>query len=287
MAWRPNRYLLEGSLDNTRPGKVTGWMRFAGMTNNVTFDLKGDFHRDIRGAKIHLAGEGRPDDPDAARYMEGFAQHQTGNVGDITAGLSPKDYVPYPYVEWYGEANGRVVVELDASQVQVIGQPIPWMESFPVSRQEQQANMARFLGEVAGAVNPPPDQAVCENGQSQSGQAVPVTAAAGQRRGMKLLTKELLHQMPPLDAEDNKGGDAIAHVKFFTPDSSWTWYATSYSPEDGTFFGLVDGQFKELGYFALGELETARGPLGMPIERDLHWQPRTLREIAPELFSGG
>ena len=32
MAWRPNRYLLEGELDNTQPGKVTGWMRFAGLT---------------------------------------------------------------------------------------------------------------------------------------------------------------------------------------------------------------------------------------------------------------
>ena len=92
---------------------------------------------------------------------------------------------------------------------------------------------------------------------------------------------------PPLGAHEAKGPEAIAPVKFFTPDNSWTWYATSYSPEDGTFFGLVDGQFKELGYFTLAELETARGPLGMPIERDLHWQPRTLREIAPELFSGG
>ncbi|MCY2928035.1 MAG: hypothetical protein NTV86_00795 [Planctomycetota bacterium] len=97
MAWRPTHVLLEGELDNTTPGKVTGWMQFAGMTNNVTFDLRGDFHRDIRGARIHLAGEGRPDDPGAAGYMEGFAQHQTGNVGDITAGLSPKDYVAYPY----------------------------------------------------------------------------------------------------------------------------------------------------------------------------------------------
>ncbi|MEI7837962.1 MAG: DUF2958 domain-containing protein [Planctomycetota bacterium] len=288
MAWRPTHVLMEGELDNTNPGKVMGWMRFAGMTNIVTFDLKGDFHRDIRGAKIHLAGEGRPDDPDAAKYMEGFAEHQTGTVGDITAGLPPCDYTRgLPYIEWYGEANGRVVIELDASQVQAIGQPIPWIESFPVSRQEQQANMARFLCDVAQAVNLPANQAVCVSEQSQAAQEVPVTAAAGQRRGMPLLTKELLRQLPPLGAQEAKGPEAIAPVKFFTPDNSWTWYAVSYSPEDGTFFGLVDGQFKELGYFTLAELETARGPLGMPIERDLHWQPRTLREIAPELFSGG
>ena len=58
MAWRPTEYLIEGELDNTTPGKVTGWMRFAGMASNVTFDLRGNFHRDIRGAKIRFTGDG-------------------------------------------------------------------------------------------------------------------------------------------------------------------------------------------------------------------------------------
>ena len=62
MAWRPTQHLLEGELDNTQPGKVTGWMRFAGLKEKVTFDLKGDFHRDIRGAKIHFVGDGKDDD---------------------------------------------------------------------------------------------------------------------------------------------------------------------------------------------------------------------------------
>src|SRR5207244_2413334 len=57
MAWRPTQYLLEGELDNTVPGKVTGWMRFVGLKRQVTFDLKGDFHRDIRGAKIRFRRE--------------------------------------------------------------------------------------------------------------------------------------------------------------------------------------------------------------------------------------
>jgi hypothetical protein len=54
--------------------------------------------------------------------------------------------------------------------------------------------------------------------------------------------------------------------------------------DDFLFFGLVDGQEKELGYFRLSELESARGPLGLRIERDLHWRPRALKEIAPEMF---
>ncbi len=53
---------------------------------------------------------------------------------------------------------------------------------------------------------------------------------------------------------------------------------------DFKFFGLVEGHEKELGYFLLSELEGVRGPMGLPIERDLYWQPKTLEEIAPEMF---
>ena len=155
MAWRPTQYLLEGELDNTTPGKVTGWMRFAGMKDKVTFDLEGDFHRDIRGAKIRLAGNGKADDPDAAEFMDGFAQQQKGKAGDITAGLPPRDYVAYPYIEWYDRENGRVCLELDAEQVQVIGTPIPASQSRPLSRREQARNMAEFLGSLSQAAGVP------------------------------------------------------------------------------------------------------------------------------------
>ena len=284
MAWRPTQYLLEGELDNSTPGKVIGWMRFAGMSKTVAFDLEGDFHRDIRGARIHFIGDGREQDTEAASYMEGFAERQTGKVGDITAGLPPQDYVKYPYIEWYGEHSGRVVLELEAGQIKVIGEPMPWRESYPISREQQAQNMAGFLGEVATELDLPTDRAVCvgmdaanvERAADHAGHKVP---------GMKLLTEALRRQVPAIGAQDGKGGEAVAYVKFFTPDSSWTWYATEFSPEDGMFFGLVEGQFKELGYFALAELEKARGPMGLPIERDIHWQPTKLRDIAPEMFA--
>ncbi len=150
MAWRPTAYLIEGELDNTTPGRVTGWMRFAGMRDKITFDLKGNFHRDIRGAKIRLKGEGRQDDAEAASYLSCFDQHQTGDVGDITTGRPPSDYlVGYPYAEWYSNENGRVVLELDADQIEIIGRPIPACESDPVSREQQARNMANFLAGVS------------------------------------------------------------------------------------------------------------------------------------------
>ena len=48
---------------------------------------------------------------------------------------------------------------------------------------------------------------------------------------------------------------------------------------DDTFFGLVAGHEIELGYFSLCELEEAKGPLGLPIERDLYFKPKTLKEL--------
>lgn len=100
---------------------------------------------------------------------------------------------------------------------------------------------------------------------------------------MRLLTEKLRQRLPDLYAQHEEGGNAVAQVKFFTPDANWTWYGIEYDGED-LFFGLVDGHVKELGYFSLSELRKATGPMGLPIERDRHWKPRPLKEIAPELF---
>ena len=95
---------------------------------------------------------------------------------------------------------------------------------------------------------------------------------------MKLLTKEILKKLPPINKQDGKGYDAIAYVKFFDPQGSWTWYATEFDGQD-TFFGLVDGHEKELGYFSLSELKSYRGRFGLGIERDLYFKPTTLKEL--------
>ena len=111
-------------------------------------------------------------------------------------------------------------------------------------------------------------------------------------RSEPLLDPDSRARLPHLYSQEQKGLDALAQVKFFTPDAGWSWYASEGSPVDENgyydtdkekvdyfFFGLVVGQEIELGYFALSELEQARGPLGLPIERDLYFEPKTLREL--------
>ncbi len=96
--------------------------------------------------------------------------------------------------------------------------------------------------------------------------------------GENLLDTASREKLPELYSGEEQGLEALAQVKFFTPDSNWTWYASEFDGED-IFFGLVSGFDVELGNFSLRELQEARGPLGLPIERDLHFEPRTLREL--------
>ncbi|MDQ3819916.1 MAG: DUF2958 domain-containing protein [Acidobacteriota bacterium] len=97
---------------------------------------------------------------------------------------------------------------------------------------------------------------------------------------MELLPAELRASLPKLYGQEGNR-DPIVHIKYFTPDSSWTWFATEGEEEEGDFrfFGYVIGFEREWGYFVLSEMESARGPLGLPIERDLHFTPAPLSEV--------
>jgi integrase len=109
---------------------------------------------------------------------------------------------------------------------------------------------------------------------------------------MELLTDELRKVLPPLYSQEHNK-DPTVHIKFFTPDSNWTWYVTEGSEEeegDFRFFGLVIGQAEEWGYFLLSELTAAHGPAGLAIERDLYSElDPTMRfaELATRFLGSG
>ena len=97
---------------------------------------------------------------------------------------------------------------------------------------------------------------------------------------MELVTAELRAELPALYAQEGRE-DPVVHIKFFTPDSNWTWFVTEGQAEedDFRFFGFVNGFEGEWGYFLLSELQEARGPLGLPIERDLYFKPGFWSEV--------
>lgn len=95
---------------------------------------------------------------------------------------------------------------------------------------------------------------------------------------MKLLTKELIKQIPPTYSQEETE-DPICWAKLFTPWSYWTWYVIEFDPEENLCFGYVQGHEAELGYFDLDELEEIKGPLGLKIERDRHFTPTKFSEV--------
>jgi hypothetical protein len=98
---------------------------------------------------------------------------------------------------------------------------------------------------------------------------------------MQLLTAELRSQLPALYSQE-KDKNPTVHAKFFCPWSNSTWFATEGRPEqDGEFlfFGYVIGFAEEWGYFVLSELEGARGPGDLTIERDLYFKPGPFSQV--------
>ena len=122
MAWRVTDNLIDGTLDNTTSGRVTGELRFLGRKAPVRFDLAGDFAGECRGKRLVLK-HAEPQERNRTlerpgSYMTGFKRVQRGEVG--TMQLDERS--GYVYLEWYGDKNGRVVIELPREQVEILSE---------------------------------------------------------------------------------------------------------------------------------------------------------------------
>ncbi len=114
---------------------------------------------------------------------------------------------------------------------------------------------------------------------------------------MMLLTKENRRQLQEnaLRQKDVAGTpeeiDFKPVVKLFMPDGGATWLLSELDPEDGnTAFGLCDlGQgCPELGSVWISEIESIRGAIGLPVERDRNFRAsKTLMEYAEEARKRG
>ncbi|MGH8608838.1 MAG: DUF2958 domain-containing protein [Gammaproteobacteria bacterium] len=101
---------------------------------------------------------------------------------------------------------------------------------------------------------------------------------------MKLLTKSTREQLlrngrvrEALEEQGKAEADFLPVVKLLTPDAACTWLLTELDPEDPDIaFGLCDlGMgFPELGGVRISELESVRGALRLPVERDRYFTAR-------------
>lgn len=101
---------------------------------------------------------------------------------------------------------------------------------------------------------------------------------------MKLLTQTIRDALlrngqirQSADMNSDSDTDFLPVVKLFTPDAGCTWLLTELDPEDPDIaFGLCDLGMgsPELGCVRISELESVRGKLGLPVERDLYFAPQ-------------
>lgn len=133
---------------------------------------------------------------------------------------------------------------------------------------------------------------IFDNQQGRIVDVVQMKTPASPLPSPDLLDQQSREQLPPLYSNEALGLEALAQIKFFSADSGWTWYASEGSPVDADgyldtdqekvdflFFGLVSGFEIEFGYFSLSELSSVRGEIGLPVERDLDFQPKSLAEL--------
>src|SRR5258707_13976994 len=96
---------------------------------------------------------------------------------------------------------------------------------------------------------------------------------------MKLMTDELRGKLPKLYATEHTPMlEKVVQASYFLPGSFWYWYPVEFDGND-TFWGVVAGDFVEFGYFQLSELQSIRGPWGLPMERDVYWDPTFIVEV--------
>ena len=69
-------------------------------------------------------------------------------------------------------------------------------------------------------------------------------------------------------------------MKFFLPTTNWRWYVLEAKKEkdDVIFFGLVEGNYREYGYFSLSELENLTTSMGMVVERDIYFDNKYVNQ---------
>jgi hypothetical protein len=92
-----------------------------------------------------------------------------------------------------------------------------------------------------------------------------------------MIPPALIARRPKLYATE-KQSDSVAQVKLFTPWTDWTWYLLEYDGED-IAFAWVEGLESELGYVSLKELAAIRGPGGLTVECDIHFEPVPLSQL--------
>lgn len=125
-----------------------------------------------------------------------------------------------------------------------------------------------------------PDQARIDPDLQRSGATIPICQNGVRPGATKLAQFELAMRYAKVPVGlGNWDEDTPCRVKLWDPSGSWTWYVLAWSPTEKIATCLVNGFELEAGDVSLEELATTRGAMGIGIELDNWWKPRTYREV--------
>ena len=129
MAWRIHECVSKGEIDNRQRDHVRGQIWLVGRDEPIRLDLSGNCLRDLAGCFVKFEN---PQAKPAADQDVALAGRQSGVAGEITAsrkvrvfdvpleealritreGKAPPEHMGNCfYLEWFGDTNGRVVIE--------------------------------------------------------------------------------------------------------------------------------------------------------------------------------
>ena len=165
MAWRIDKNILRGEIDNRRRGRVRGRIWLAQRDEPLALNLRGNCGRDLAGCVVRFENPS----PQPGKISE-LRTEQSGVAGDVTAsrkarvfdvpleeamdeGKTPPEHIANClYVEWFSEANGRVVIESTDYVIEV--SPPAWQltdEEGRAQAEESNAAMLDFMERVGSS----------------------------------------------------------------------------------------------------------------------------------------
>jgi hypothetical protein len=171
MAFRIHDSVVRGEIDNRVKGIVRGRIWVDGRAEPVVLDLKGNAWPDLAGCLLKFTN---PQKRVPHAHLDSLDPLQRGSIGDLTASRKvrvfdipleealerirrkekpPEHMANCLYLEWFSEANGRVVIE-SADYELTISAP-EWRltpEEDAERAKQAAAGMADFMGKLTEAI---------------------------------------------------------------------------------------------------------------------------------------
>jgi len=171
MAFRIHDSVVRGEIDNRTKGVVRGKIWVEGRAEPVVLELQGNAWPDLAGCRLTFTN---PRQLLPHEHLASLHSTQRGSIGDLTASRKvrvfdvpleealdmihrkekpPEHMANSLYLEWFSEANGRVVIE-SADYELAISAPAWRLTPEEETRRAEQAaaGMVDFMGRLAKAV---------------------------------------------------------------------------------------------------------------------------------------